>query len=57
VPVPPALLETLNMVHGIRELHDRRGKAAASPVALVAHDQLARSDGRHPAPINPNPFG
>jgi len=26
VPVPPALLETLNMVHGIRELHSRRGK-------------------------------
>ena len=26
VPVPPALLETLNMVHGIRELHGQRGK-------------------------------
>ncbi len=26
VPVPPALLEALNMVHGIRELHGRRGK-------------------------------
>ena len=26
VPVPPALLETLNMVHGIRELQVQRGK-------------------------------
>jgi integrase/recombinase XerD len=26
VPVPPALLDTLDMVHGIRELHGRRGK-------------------------------
>ena len=26
VPVPPALLETLNMVHGIRELQGQRGK-------------------------------
>jgi integrase/recombinase XerD len=27
VPVPPALLDTLDIVHGIRELHARRGKA------------------------------
>jgi integrase/recombinase XerD len=26
VPVPPALLDALDMVHGIRELHRRRGK-------------------------------
>ena len=26
VPVPPALLDTLDMVHGVRELHARRGK-------------------------------
>lgn len=26
VPVPPALLETLDMVHGIREVQSRRGK-------------------------------
>jgi integrase/recombinase XerD len=26
VPVPPALLEALDMVHGIRELQGRRGK-------------------------------
>jgi integrase/recombinase XerD len=26
VPVPPALLDTIDMVHGIRELHTRRGK-------------------------------
>jgi integrase/recombinase XerD len=26
VPVPPGLLDTLDMVHGIRELHARRGK-------------------------------
>jgi integrase/recombinase XerD len=26
VPVPPALLDTIDMVHGIRELHGRRGK-------------------------------
>jgi len=26
VPVPPALLDTIDMVHGIRELHARRGK-------------------------------
>jgi integrase/recombinase XerD len=26
VPVPPALLDTLDMMHGIRELHARRGK-------------------------------
>ena len=28
VPVPPALLDALDLVHGIRELHARRGKAA-----------------------------
>ncbi len=26
MPVPPALLDTIDMVHGIRELHARRGK-------------------------------
>jgi integrase/recombinase XerD len=26
VPVPPALLDTIDMVHGIRELHARRGQ-------------------------------
>jgi integrase/recombinase XerD len=26
VPVPPALLDTIDMVHGIRELHTKRGK-------------------------------
>jgi integrase len=26
VPVPPALLDALDLVHGIRELHARRGK-------------------------------
>jgi integrase/recombinase XerD len=26
VPVPPALLDSLDLVHGIRELHARRGK-------------------------------
>jgi integrase/recombinase XerD len=26
VPVPPALLDALDLVHGIRELHSRRGK-------------------------------
>ena len=26
VPVPPALLEALDLVHGIRERHGRRGK-------------------------------
>jgi integrase/recombinase XerD len=26
VPVPPALLDTIDMVHGIRELHAKRGK-------------------------------
>jgi integrase/recombinase XerD len=26
VPVPPALLDALDMVHGVRELHSRRGK-------------------------------
>jgi integrase/recombinase XerD len=26
VPVPPALLDALDMVHGVRELHGRRGK-------------------------------
>ncbi len=29
VPVPPALLDTLDMVHGIRELKNRRGKGRA----------------------------
>lgn len=31
VPVPPALLDTLDMVHGIRELHIRRGKGRGRP--------------------------
>ena len=30
VPVPPALLEALDMVHGIRERQGRRGKGKAS---------------------------
>jgi integrase/recombinase XerD len=29
VPVPPALLDALDMVHGIRERHGRRGKGRA----------------------------
>jgi integrase/recombinase XerD len=30
VPVPPALLDALDLVHGIRELHSRRGKGRAA---------------------------
>lgn len=32
VPVPPALLETLDMVHGIRELQGKRGKERGIPL-------------------------
>jgi integrase/recombinase XerD len=43
VPVPPALLEALDLVHGIRELQARRGKGARRPsLALEPHDRLAR---------------
>src|SRR3978361_1820032 len=32
VPVPPAVLEALDMVHGIRELQGRRGKGQGIPL-------------------------
>ena len=41
VPVPPALLDTLDMVHGIREPHARRSKPRRAPLAVVADDRLA----------------
>jgi integrase/recombinase XerD len=60
VPVPPALLETLNMVHGIRELHDRRGKGRGVRLwpwsrmtgwrAVHAVMAAARLDGPHVSP-------
>jgi integrase len=37
VPVPPALLEALNLVHGIRELQASRGKAVASGSTIPGH--------------------
>ena len=42
VPMRAALLETLNMVHGIRELHASRGKGrGVRALALVADDRRA----------------
>jgi integrase len=40
VPVPPVLLEALNMVHGIREQQARQGTRREA-LAVVAHDRLA----------------
>jgi hypothetical protein len=42
VPVPPALLDTLDMVHGIREPHAKRGKGrGGAALAVVADDRVA----------------
>jgi integrase len=60
VPVPPALLEALNMVHGIRELQAQRGKGRGVRLwpwsrmtgwrAVHAAMQAARLDGPHASP-------
>jgi len=60
VPVLPALLETLNMVHGVRELQARRGKGRGVRLwpwsrmtgwrAVHAVMQAARLDGPHASP-------
>jgi integrase/recombinase XerD len=42
VPVPPSLLDVLDLVHGIRELHSQRGKGSRrAALAMVADDRLA----------------
>ena len=60
VPVPPALLETLNMVHGIRELQSQRGKGRGVRLwpwsrmtgwrAVHAVMEAAELDGPHASP-------
>ena len=60
VPVPPALLETLNMVHGIRELQGQRGKGRGARLwpwsrmtgwrAVHAVMVAAELDGPHASP-------
>jgi integrase/recombinase XerD len=60
VPVPPALLETLDMVHGIREARSRRGKGRSERLwpwsrmtgwrAVHAVMQAAGLDGPHASP-------
>ena len=44
VPVPPALLEALDLVHGVRELQGRRGKGRG-----VRLWPWSRMTGWHPA--------
>ena len=51
VPVPPALLDALDLVHGIRELHARRGKGRGdAALAVVAHDRMASGARGHGKP-------
>ena len=60
VPVPPALLETLDMVHGIREIQSRRGKSRSERLwpwsrmtgwrAVHAVMEAAGLDGPHASP-------
>jgi integrase len=60
VPVPPVLLEALDMVHGIRELQSRRGKGQGIPLwpwsrmtgwrAIHAVMDAAGLDGPHASP-------
>jgi len=60
VPVPPALLEALNMVHGIRELQAQRSKGRGARLwpwsrmtgwrAVHAVMHAARLDGPHASP-------
>ena len=60
VPVPPALLDALDMVHGVRELQSRRGKGPGVRLwpwsrmtgwrAVHAVMQAARLDGPHASP-------
>ncbi len=60
VPVPPILLDTLNMVHGIRELQARRGKGRDVRLwpwsrmtgwrAVHGVMQAAKLDGPHASP-------
>jgi integrase len=60
VPVPPALLDALDLVHGIRELQARRGKARTErlwPVSRMTGWRAVRAvmkaaglDGPHASP-------
>jgi integrase len=60
VPVPPALLDTLDMVHGIREAQTRRGKGRGERLwpwsrmtgwrAVHAVMEAAGLDGPHASP-------
>lgn len=60
VPVPPALLDALDLVHGIREHHARRGQGRGDRLwpwsrmtgwrAVHAVMQAARLDGPHASP-------
>ena len=60
VPVPPALLEALDLVHGIRELQGRRGKGRGVRLwpwsrmtgwrAVHAVMEAAELDGPHASP-------
>ena len=48
VPVPPALLIALTMVHGVREMQAKAWEGARNPdVALVADDRVAGGARRH----------
>jgi integrase/recombinase XerD len=61
VPVPPALLEALDLVHGVRELQGRRGKGRAIRLwprsrmtgwrAVHAVMEAAGLDGPHASPM------
>ncbi len=60
VPVPPALLDALDMVHGIRELQTQRGKGRGQRLwpwsrmtgwrAVHGVMRVARLDGPHASP-------
>ena len=60
VPVPPALLDALDLVHGVRELQARRGKGRSERLwprsrmtgwrAVHAVMQAARLDGPYASP-------
>ncbi len=56
VPVPPALLDALDMVHGVRELQARRGKGRGerlwpwSRMTGWRAMRAARLDGPHASP-------
>jgi len=51
LPVSPALLDALDLVHGIRELQGHRGKGDG-PACMALYDRRCRSDAVRRRPVD-----